>query len=52
MKISSLLDARGDEDVFVSFEYFPPRTPEGVTALYERIGKMKAYGKDETRRCM
>jgi hypothetical protein len=43
MKISSLLEERDDEDVFISFEYFPPRTPEGVTALYDRIEKMKAY---------
>ena len=25
---------------FVSFEYFPPRTAEGVQNLYDRIGRM------------
>ena len=26
---------------FIAFEYFPPRTDEGVQNLYARLGRMK-----------
>ena len=29
---------------FIAFEYFPPRTAEGVTNLYARLERMAALG--------
>lgn len=31
-------------ETFFSFEYFPPRTEEGVENLFERLERMAAYG--------
>ena len=41
-KITDILAARNlvRDGPAVSFEYFPPRTDEGVAALYERLEKM------------
>jgi len=43
-KIGDLLKARSDngDGCTFSFEYYPPRTPEGVKNLYARIERMKA----------
>jgi len=30
---------------FVSFEYFPPKTPAAVKSLQERLGRMSKYSK-------
>jgi 5,10-methylenetetrahydrofolate reductase len=43
-KLSQLLKGRDDEKPFVSFEYFAPKTDEGVKNLHERIERMRAYG--------
>lgn len=41
MKISDKIKAAYDENKTVfSFEYFPPRTPEGVDNLFERLDRM------------
>lgn len=42
-KLSQLLKGRDDEKPFVSFEYFAPKTDEGVKNLHERIERMRAY---------
>lgn len=43
MKISDKIKAAYDENRTVfSFEYFPPRTPEGVDNLFERLDRMAA----------
>jgi methylenetetrahydrofolate reductase (NADPH) len=39
-RISDVLAAKDPSTVTVSFEYFPPRTDAGVTALYKRFEKM------------
>lgn len=39
-------EAKGGEvEPFFSFEYFPPRTDEGVANLYKRLERMKKKGK-------
>jgi len=38
-KITDLIAAKGDAP-WVAFEYFPPRTPEGVANLYKRFTRM------------
>ena len=43
-RIGDLLEARkGETTPWFSFEFYPPRTPEGVEKLYERLGKMAPY---------
>ena len=34
------MKAHDDKDPFIAFEYFPPRTQDGVNALYKRIARM------------
>jgi len=43
MRIDELLS--GDRPVF-SFEFFPPKTPEGVSALFETVEALKPLGPD------
>lgn len=33
-------EAKGEKEPFFAFEFFPPRTKDGVTALYKRIARM------------
>jgi methylenetetrahydrofolate reductase (NADPH) len=41
-KIIDLINARsGEDEAFVSLEFFPPRTKEGVKNLYSRMERMK-----------
>jgi len=42
MKIIDKINALGEEECFYSYEYFPPKTPAGVTNLYARIDRMAA----------
>jgi methylenetetrahydrofolate reductase (NADPH) len=43
--ISDVLSERkDDENQVISFEYFPPRTEQGVTNLVSRLERMKALG--------
>src|SRR5205085_7241722 len=42
MRIDAIL-AKSDEPVF-SIEFFPPKTPEGVTALFETVEALKPLG--------
>ncbi len=45
MKIIDHISAKiAKGEPFFSFEYFPPRTDEGVVNLFERLGRMAAYG--------
>ncbi|KAG8930278.1 hypothetical protein FRC03_000692 [Tulasnella sp. 419] len=45
MKISQKIEQAAKEDrVWWSFEYFPPRTAQGLQNLYERIERMRALG--------
>eukprot|EP00882_Tetradesmus_deserticola_P021502 GHRQ01023275.1.p2 GENE.GHRQ01023275.1~~GHRQ01023275.1.p2 ORF type:complete len:259 (+),score=110.45 GHRQ01023275.1:82-777(+) len=45
MKIVDKINANIQEGkTFFSFEYFPPRTEEGVENLFERLDRMVAYG--------
>ncbi|WIA22217.1 hypothetical protein OEZ85_004547 [Tetradesmus obliquus] len=45
MKIVDKINANIKEGkTFFSFEYFPPRTEEGVENLFERLDRMVAYG--------
>lgn len=45
MKIIDKINANlKDGKTFFSFEYFPPRTEEGVENLFERLDRMVAYG--------
>jgi 5,10-methylenetetrahydrofolate reductase len=40
-KISEILAVAEKEDrPWIAFEYFPPRTPEGVKTLYSRFKRM------------
>lgn len=42
-KIADKIRARQEEKrTFFSFEYFPPKTPQGVTNLYKRVERMTA----------
>lgn len=42
-KIADKIRARQQEGrTFFSFEYFPPKTPQGVTNLYKRVERMAA----------
>eukprot|EP00897_Mesotaenium_endlicherianum_P007990 jgi/Mesen1/7219/ME000371S06288 len=44
MKINEkLLAAQAEGKTVFSFEYFPPRTPEGVENLFERLNRMAAH---------
>lgn len=33
-------EVREEKEPFIAFEYFPPRTKDGVAALYKRIARM------------
>eukprot|EP00878_Enallax_costatus_P001814 GHUV01001972.1.p1 GENE.GHUV01001972.1~~GHUV01001972.1.p1 ORF type:complete len:597 (+),score=135.37 GHUV01001972.1:253-2043(+) len=45
MKIVEKINANIQEGkTFFSFEYFPPRTEEGVENLFERLDRMVSYG--------
>lgn len=45
MKIIEKINANiKDGKTFFSFEFFPPRTEEGVENLFERLDRMVAYG--------
>jgi methylenetetrahydrofolate reductase (NADPH) len=44
MRIDEILASKG-EPVF-SFEFFPPRTPEGVTGLWEALGTLRELAPD------
>lgn len=45
MKIVDLINAKIEAgETFFSFEYFPPKTEEGVKNLYERQKRMAALG--------
>ncbi|KAI0031433.1 methylenetetrahydrofolate reductase-domain-containing protein [Vararia minispora EC-137] len=45
MKISKKIEQAGKEDkVWWSFEYFPPRTAQGLQNLLDRIERMRALG--------
>jgi methylenetetrahydrofolate reductase (NADPH) len=38
--IDKIKKAQEEKKVLFSFEYFPPKTPEGVKNLYERMDRM------------
>ena len=41
-KIAPLIKAKEEaKEPFVAFEYFPPRTEDGLKKLYDRIQRMK-----------
>lgn len=42
--IEKILEAAGDGRTAFSFEYFPPKTEEGVENLFERMDRMVAHG--------
>lgn len=42
-RIGDLLEQHKDRGPWFSFEFYPPKTPEGVEKLYERLGKMAPY---------
>ncbi len=43
-RIGDLLEEQKDQATpWYSFEFYPPKTPEGVAKLYERLGKMAPY---------
>jgi methylenetetrahydrofolate reductase (NADPH) len=45
MKISQKFELAAKEDrVLWSFEYFPPRTAQGLQNLYDRIERMRELG--------
>ena len=45
VKLSALLaEAEKSGGVYYAVEYFPPRTPEGLTKLYERVGRITTQG--------
>lgn len=45
MRISQKFENAAKEDRLVwSFEYFPPRTAQGLQNLYERIERMRGMG--------
>ena len=45
MKISQKIQAKLDaKETFFSYEYFPPRTADGVENLFERMDRMASYG--------
>ena len=45
VKLSALLaEAEKSGNVYYAVEYFPPRTPEGLTKLYERVGRITSQG--------
>jgi adenosylhomocysteinase len=43
VKITDMIKEReaSNKEPFIAFEYFPPRTEEGVQNLYARLGRMK-----------
>ena len=43
--IDSMRTADAAGDVYVAFEYFPPRTKDGVVALHKRIARMAEQSK-------
>lgn len=42
--IDKINKAIADGNPFFSFEFFPPRTDEGVENLFERLDRMASYG--------
>ncbi len=42
-RIGDLLEQHKDRGPWFSFEFYPPKTPEGVEKLYDRLGKMAPY---------
>ncbi|KAI9308174.1 methylenetetrahydrofolate reductase [Cunninghamella echinulata] len=42
--IDKIKKAEEEGRVYWSFEYFPPKTPQGIKNLYDRIDRMKQYG--------
>jgi hypothetical protein len=40
--IHRLMEKHTSADPFISFEFFPPRTPEGLENLYAKLHKFKA----------
>jgi hypothetical protein len=46
-KLSELIAERGDE-IWTAFEYFPPRTQDGVNTLYKRFARMATQSASHT----
>jgi len=45
-KIAPLIKAKEEaKEPFVAFEYFPPRTEDGLMKLYDRVQRMKLQSK-------
>jgi hypothetical protein len=42
-RIGDLLEQHKDRGPWFSFEFYPPKTPDGVEKLYDRLGKMAPY---------
>ncbi|CEI89669.1 Putative Methylenetetrahydrofolate reductase [Rhizopus microsporus] len=42
--IDKIKKAEAENRSFWSFEYFPPKTPQGVQNLYDRMERMQRYG--------
>ena len=42
-RIGELLEQHKDRGPWFSFEFYPPKTPDGVEKLYDRLGKMAPY---------
>ena len=50
-KISKLIAEKDKGDsLYFAVEYFPPRTADGLTKLYERSGRIVQQGEWEKRR--
>ncbi|KAI8063579.1 methylenetetrahydrofolate reduct [Gongronella butleri] len=41
--VDKIRQAEEEGRVYWSFEYFPPKTPQGIQNLYDRIGRMKEF---------
>lgn len=42
-RIGDLLEQHKERGPWYSFEFYPPKTPDGVEKLYDRLGKMAPY---------
>lgn len=42
-RIGDLLEQHKDRGPWFSFEFYPPKTADGVEKLYDRLGKMAPY---------
>ena len=42
-RIGDLLEHHKDRGPWFSFEFYPPKTADGVEKLYDRLGKMAPY---------